>query len=136
MVKILSCLTSKESIFIQIGSSLVNVLSPISIYPFHPYNILILSEINCKINSFIHRFRDTYFECAFSCLFILRLNYAVKLFCRANYWYINIYNLGLNTVLNIMLPITSLVILNILIFKYVNPFRRSLGGQKNGLCQK
>ena len=119
-VKILSCLTSKESIFIQIGSSLVNALSPISIYPFY----LILSEINCIINSFIHRFRDTYFECAFSCLFILRLNYAVKLFCRANYWYINIYNLGLNTVLNIMLPIASLVILNILIFKYVNPSRR------------
>ena len=81
--------------------------------------ILILSEINCIINSFIHRFRDTYFECAFSCLFILRLNYAVKLFCRANYWYINIYNLGLNTVLNIVLPIASLIILNILIFKYV-----------------
>ena len=80
---------------------------------------LILSEINCIFDSFIHHFRDTYFSCVFSCLFILRLNYAVKLFCRANYWYINIYNLWLNTVFNIVLPIASLVILNILILRYV-----------------
>ena len=43
----------------------------------------------------------------------------VKLLCRANYWYINIYNLWLNTVFNIVLPIASLVILNILILRYV-----------------
>ena len=43
----------------------------------------------------------------------------VKILCRSNYWYITIYNLWLNTVLNIVLPIASLVILNILIFRYV-----------------
>ena len=32
---------------------------------------------------------------------------------RVNYWYINVYVLWLNTILNIIVPIVSLVILNI-----------------------
>ena len=32
---------------------------------------------------------------------------------RVNYWYINVYVLWLNTILNIVVPIVSLVILNI-----------------------
>ena len=38
-------------------------------------------------------------------------------FSRKNYWYVNIYVLGLNTFLNIILPILSLVILNIIILR-------------------
>ena len=34
-------------------------------------------------------------------------------YLRVNYWYINIYVLWLNTTLNIIVPIVSLVILNI-----------------------
>ena len=36
---------------------------------------------------------------------------------RVNYWYINVYVLWLNTILNIFVPIVSLVILNILTFR-------------------
>ena len=32
-----------------------------------------------------------------------------------NYWYLNIYVLWMNTILNIVLPIISLVVLNILV---------------------
>ena len=45
---------------------------------------------------------------------------------RTNYWYLNIYVLWLNTLFNILLPILSLVILNIIILRYFlkkkNPF--------------
>ena len=36
---------------------------------------------------------------------------------RTNYWYLNIYVLWLNTLLNLLLPIISLVILNIIILR-------------------
>ena len=36
---------------------------------------------------------------------------------RTSYWYLNIYVLWLNTVLNILLPILSLVVLNVIILK-------------------
>ena len=38
-------------------------------------------------------------------------------FYRTSYWYLNIYVLWLNSILNILLPIISLVILNILILR-------------------
>ena len=38
---------------------------------------------------------------------------------RTNYWYLNIYVLWLNTLLNIFLPILSLVILNIIILRQI-----------------
>ena len=45
---------------------------------------------------------------------------------RTNYWYLNIYVLWLNTLFNILLPILSLVILNIITLRYLlkkkNPF--------------
>ena len=34
---------------------------------------------------------------------------------RINYWYLNIYVLWMNTILNILFPIISLIVLNILI---------------------
>ena len=40
---------------------------------------------------------------------------------RSNYWYLNIYILWLNTLLNIVLPITSLIILNVLVCRYSPP---------------
>ena len=42
-------------------------------------------------------------------------NYSVMI--RTNYWYLNIYVLWLNTLLNLLLPIISLVILNIIILR-------------------
>ena len=36
-----------------------------------------------------------------------------------NYWYLNIYVLWMNTILNIVLPIVSLVVLNILVSNIV-----------------
>ena len=36
---------------------------------------------------------------------------------RTNYWYINVYVLWLNTILNIFLPIFSLIILNSIILR-------------------
>ena len=37
---------------------------------------------------------------------------------RVNYWYLNIYVLWMNTILNILFPIISLIVLNILICRY------------------
>ena len=37
---------------------------------------------------------------------------------RINYWYLNIYLLWMNTLLNVLFPIISLIILNILIYRY------------------
>ena len=37
---------------------------------------------------------------------------------RVNYWYLTIYLLWMNTVLNVLFPIISLIILNILIYRY------------------
>ena len=38
---------------------------------------------------------------------------------RVNYWYLNIYVIWLNTILNILVPIISLIVLNVLISRYV-----------------
>ena len=38
---------------------------------------------------------------------------------RINYWYLNIYVLWMNTILNILFPIISLIVLNILICRYI-----------------
>ena len=37
--------------------------------------------------------------------------------CRSSYWYLNIYVLWLNTILNIIIPILSLIVLNISIMR-------------------
>ena len=37
---------------------------------------------------------------------------------RINYWYLTIYLLWMNTMLNVFFPIISLIILNILIYRY------------------
>ena len=36
---------------------------------------------------------------------------------RTNYWYVNVYILGFNTMFNIILPILSLIILNVIILR-------------------
>ena len=39
---------------------------------------------------------------------------------RTSYWYLNVYVLWLNTILNIFLPILSLVVLNIIILRQIS----------------
>ena len=97
----------------------------------------IRSRSHCEVSALQHQHRQQHTfslcdpsstwrssKCRFFGFFLVYFHvclFSETLLCRANYWYINIYNLGLNTVLNIVLPIASLVILNILIFRYVNP---------------
>ena len=46
------------------------------------------------------------------------INFAIQLYIfRTNYWYVNVYVLGLNTLFNIVLPILSLIILNVIILR-------------------
>ena len=41
----------------------------------------------------------------------------IMLLLRHNHWYINIYMLCLNTILNILLPIVSMITFNIIILR-------------------
>ena len=45
---------------------------------------------------------------------------------RVNYWYLNVYVLWLNTILNIVLPIVSLIVLNSLVSRTIKEHLRNL----------
>jgi len=49
---------------------------------------------------------------------------------RGNYWYLNIYILWLNTLLNILFPVSSLIVLNIIIFRKIEEHLKNLGSNR------